>query len=64
MSPEFVVWHTHLPRYALKLGALGEAAEAAFVLRDVEALSRCISMSSAVLARRCCLELLIIAPDL
>ena len=40
MSPEFAVWHTHLSRYALKLGALGEAAEAAFVLRDVEALSR------------------------
>jgi len=27
-------------RYALKLGALGEAAEAAFVLRDIDALSR------------------------
>ena len=56
--------HSHLPRYALKLGALGEAAEAAFVLRDVEALSRWILMSSAVLVRRCCPELLIIASDL
>ena len=27
-------------RYSLKLGALGEAAEAAFVLRDIDALSR------------------------
>ena len=56
--------NSHPPRYALKLGALGEAAEAAFVLRDVEALSRRISMSSAVLVRKCCLKLLIIAPDL
>ena len=32
------MWH----RYSLKLGALGEAAEAAFVLRDIEALSRSV----------------------
>ena len=32
-------------RYALKLGALGEAAEAAFVLRDVDALSRVESLA-------------------
>ena len=30
-------------RYSLKLGALGEAAEAAFVLRDIEALSRWVA---------------------
>ena len=29
-----------MDRYSLKLGALGEAAEAAFVLRDIDALSR------------------------
>jgi len=32
-------------RYALKLGALGEAAEAAFVLRDIDALSRVESLA-------------------
>merc|ERR1719341_971881 len=32
-------------RYSLKLGALGEAAEAAFVLRDIDALSRVESLA-------------------
>jgi len=32
-------------RYALRLGALGEAAEAAFVLRDQEALARVESLA-------------------
>ena len=38
-TKQWLVWN----RYSLKLGALGEAAEAAFVLRDIEALSRWVA---------------------